>query len=77
MMKHHGRLFRIEEIMYMHGGVHGNAPDQICNLITLTGAEDVAYNFRKKENVKHFRIRTDKFRKSSFSDCIRKWNELP
>ena len=37
----------------------------------MTAAEE------KKENVKHVRIRTETFRKSSFSDCIRKWNELP
>ena len=61
----------------MHGVVHGTAPDYLCNLISLTDDNDVAYDFRNKENVTHFRTRTEKSRKSLFPDCIRKWNELP
>ena len=62
---------------FMHGVVHGKAPDYLCNLISLTDDNDVAYDFRNKENVTQFSFRTEKFRKSLFPDCIRKWNELP
>ena len=30
-----------------------------------------------KENFTQLSFRTEKFRKSLFPDCIRKWNELP
>ena len=62
---------------FMHGVVHGKAPDYLCNLISLTDDNDVAYDFRNKENVTQFSFRTENFRKSLFPDCIRKWNELP
>ena len=65
------------KMKFMHGVVHGKAPDYLCNLISLTDDNDVACDFRTKENVKQFRTRTEKFRKSLFPDCIRKWNELP
>ena len=32
---------------------------------------------KEEENVTQFSFRTEKFRKSLFPDCIRKWNELP
>ena len=65
------------KMKFMHGVVHGKAPDYLCNLISLTDDNDVAYDFRNKENVTQFSFRTEKFRKSLFPDCIRKWNELP
>ena len=65
------------KMKFMHGVVHGKAPDYLCNLISLTDDNDVAYDFRNKENVTQFSFPTEKFRKSLFPDCIRKWNELP
>ena len=62
---------------FMYGVVHGKAPDSLRNLISLTDDNDVAYDFRNKENVTQFRTRTEKFRKSLFPNCIQKWNELP
>ena len=59
------------------GVVQCKAPDYLCNLISLTDENDVAYDFRNKENVTQFRTRTEKIRKSLFPDHIRKWNELP
>ena len=65
------------KMKFMHGVSYGKASDYLCNLISLTDDNDVAYDFRNKENVKQFRIRTEKVRTSLFPDCIRKWNELP
>ena len=56
----HGRLFLIDknnvEVKFMHAVVHGNAPDYIYNLITMTGHEGVIYHFRNRGNIKQYRI---------------------
>ena len=43
------------KMKFMHGVVHGKAPDYLCNLISLTDNND----FRNKENVTQFRTRTE------------------
>ena len=55
---------------FMHGVMHGKAPNYLCNLISLTDDNDIAYDFKNKENVTQFRTCTEKFRKSLFPDCI-------
>ena len=54
------------KIKFMHGVVHGKAPDYLCNLISLTDDNDVAYDFRNMENVTQFSFRTEKFRNRYF-----------
>ena len=63
------------KLKFMHKVVNGNAPDYLNQLIPQPNI-DIKYDLRNKDQVKEFKPRIEKFRKSILPDCIRKWNAL-
>ena len=63
------------KLKFMHNIYHRNAPDYLANL--LPKKVNNRYQLRNNNNLTQFYTRTEKFRKSIFPDCVRKWNDLP
>ena len=63
------------KLKLMHNIYHRNAPDYLLQL--LPEKADNRYELRNDNNLSQFDTRIEKFRKSVFPDCIRKWNNLP
>jgi hypothetical protein len=63
------------KLKFIHRIFNHNAPDYLCNLLPVTNEN--SYNLRRRERIKQFHTRTEKFRKSLFPDCIRRFNNLP
>ena len=63
------------KLKFMHNIYHRKAPDYLSNVLPVK--VDNRYKLRNDNNLAQFETRTEKFRKSIFPDCIRKWNTLP
>ena len=61
----------------MYNIYHQNAPSYLVDIIPSREAADNRYNLRNQNDIPQFNTRIEKFRKSVFPDCIRKWNTLP
>jgi hypothetical protein len=64
------------KLCFMHKIVHHTAPDYLVEILPNTVNADTNYHLRNREDLQQFSFRTEKFRKSLFPDCIRKWNSL-
>ena len=60
----------------MHKIVNKTGPDYLNNLIPPKVGECSNYGLRDKDNFKHIKARTEKYRKSILPDSIRQWNNL-
>ena len=57
--------------------VNGYAPIYLQELIPVHDNNEARYNLRNNANVRQYYARTEKFRRSIFPDCIRRFNALP
>ena len=64
------------KLCFMQKVVHKIAPTYLVKLLPNTVNSNVHYELRNSENIEQFTFRTEKFRKSLFPDCVRKWNAL-
>jgi len=61
------------KIEFAHKILNKNAPDYLVEILPTTVNH---HNLRNNNNLKQFKFRTEKFRKSLLPDCIRLWNGL-
>ena len=60
----------------MHKIVNKSAPNYIVEILSNAVNVDKHYKLRNEDDIEQFQFRTEKFRKSLFPDCVRKWNSL-
>ena len=60
----------------MHKVVHKSAPDYLVDVLPNVANAEKHYNLRNNDDLDQFKFKTEKFRKSLFPDCVRKWNRL-
>ena len=60
----------------MHEVVHKSAPDYLVGVLPNVANAEKHYNLRNNDDLDQFTFKTEKFRKSLFSDSVRKWNKL-
>ena len=64
------------KLKFMHKIVQGSSPDYLLDLLPDNMGNKIDYNLRRGNNIRQFKTRTEKFRKSILPDGIRLWNEL-
>lgn len=52
-------------------------PSYLYNLLPSPLLDNTGYNLRNRNDLNQYRLRTEKFRRSIFPDCIRLFNSLP
>ena len=60
----------------MHKVVHKSAPDYHVDVLPNVANAEKHCNLRNNDDLDQFTFKTEKFRKSLFPDCVRKWNRL-
>ena len=60
----------------MHKVVNKSAPNYLVEVLSNAVNVDKHYKLRNEDDIEQFQFRTEKFRKSLFPDCVRKWNSL-
>ena len=62
----------MKHIVYLHK----STPDYLVNVLPNVANAEKHYNLRNNDDLDQFTFKTEKFRKSLFPDCVRKWNRL-
>ena len=64
------------KLCFMHKVVNKSASNYLVEVLSNTVNVDKHYKLRNEDDIEQFQFRTEKFRKSLFPDCVRKWNSL-
>ena len=64
------------KLCFMHKVVHKSAPDYLVDVLPNVANAEKHYNLRNNDDLDQFTFKIEKFRKSLFPDCVRKWNRL-
>ena len=64
------------KLCFMHKVVHKSAIDCLVDVLPNVANAEKHYNLRNSDDLDQFTFKTEKFRKSLFPDCVRKWNIL-
>ena len=64
------------KLCFMHKVVNKSAPNYLVEILSNAVNVDKHYKLRNEDDIEQFQFRTEKFRKSLFPDCVRKWNSL-
>lgn len=65
------------KLMHMHKMVHDKlCPSYLSDLVPKTVGETTHYELRDSDNLRQFRHRGDKYKRSFMPDCVRLWNSL-
>ena len=60
----------------MHKVVNSTAPSYLVDTVSNAVNFNKHYKLRNNDDLDQFQFRTEKFSKSLFPDCVRKWNGL-
>ena len=58
----------------MHKVVSSTAPSYLVEILSNAVNTDKHYKLRNDDDLVQFHFKTEKFKKSLFADCVRKWN---
>ena len=64
------------KLCFMHKVVNKSAPNYLVEILSNAVNVNKHYKLRNEDDIEQFQFRTEKFRKSLFPDCVRKWNSL-
>ena len=64
------------KLCFMHKIVNKSAPNYLVEILSNAVNVDKHYKLRNEDDIEQFQFRTEKFMKSLFPDCVRKWNSL-
>ena len=64
------------KLQHIHKIVNNTAPSYLTEILPEKVNTKARYPLRNSNNIVQFKMRTEKFKKSFFPDCISKWNAL-